>query len=309
MDEKKFKNLLTIVVTLFLFGYMIFGTSMVSDTKKDIDATRSELNKAKEQIKNASLIDGDLKVYFLDVGQGDSILIQSKNKNMLIDSGLKDGSTKLVKYLSSLGITKLDYVVATHVHDDHIGGMSDIINNFEIGTFYMPDTVTTTATFEDMLNTLNNKKIKYTVPKIDDEFNLDGAVFKVLSIGNDTTDLNTSSIVLRMIYGDNSFLFMGDAPISVEKSILNKDIKSDVLKVGHHGSNYSTSEAFLSKVKPAYAVISVGKNNSYNHPNTETLNKLSKIDAKIFRTDLNGTILFTTNGSKITVEMISTDTK
>ena len=227
---------------------------------------------------------------------------------MLIDAGNNADGEKLVNYFNTLGIKKFDYVVGTHAHEDHIGGMDDIINNFEIDTFYMPNAITTTKTFEDVLDALENKQIAFNTPEINKSFKFSNANITTLYTGTNTSDLNNTSIVLKLDYGSNSFLFTGDATSSIEKQIIDKDIKSDVLKVGHHGSSYSSSISFIDKVNPKYAIISVGKNNIYHHPSDITINKLNDRNIKIYRTDIDGTILLTSDGSNIKFKKIQTDT-
>lgn len=248
-----------------------------------------------------------LEISYLDVGQADSILINDHGTYMLIDAGNNEDGSKLVSYFKSLGISEFKYVVGTHAHEDHIGGMDDIINNFKIDNFYMPNAITTTATFEDVLDALDKNNVKLVTPTIDSTFTLNTALLTVLYTGTDTSNLNNTSIVLKMTYGSNNFLFMGDAPISVEKTILNKDIKADVLKVGHHGSQYSSSDTFLKKVNPTYAIISVGKNNDYGHPNEKTLSKLNNLNVKIYRTDESGTVKVISDGNTINIETLKTD--
>lgn len=300
MKKKGIINIISIIVVVL---YVIFGTNFIDEIK---NSTASVSNAFEENEKLE--VSGELKVYFLDVGQADSILIRTDNHNMLIDAGNNEDGEKLVSYFNNLGITKFDYVIGTHAHEDHIGGMDDIINNFDIDTFYMPDATTTTKTFEDVLDALISKNLSINIPKIDNEFDFEDAKLKVIYAGDETNDLNDSSIVLKLTFGNNSFLFMGDATSNVEKQILNKNISSDVLKVGHHGSQYSSKEEFLDMVKPKYAVISAGKNNNYGHPTKETLNKLMNRNIKLYRTDMNGTIIFTSSGNGISVETIATDT-
>lgn len=306
MDDKKKEKILRLIVAFVVIIYAMFNTNILGSITSGVTGAKKAISSSKT--KSVSKVDGNLSVYFIDVGQGDAILIKTAKENMLIDAGPLASSTKLTDYLKSLNISELNVVVVTHPHEDHIGGMTSIINNFKIDKFYMPDAITTTATFEGMLDALDKNNIKYTVPKIGDSFSLSEAKFDVLHVGTGENDLNASSIVLKMTYGENKFLFMGDAPVSVEEKILNDDLKSDVLKVGHHGSEYSSSQAFLNEVKPSYAVISVGKNNTYGHPNATTLDKLSSVDAKVFRTDLNGTILMVSDGTNINVSMIDTKT-
>lgn len=299
-------NWLNVIVGIIIILYVIFSSDFKNDVKK---ASASVTNTIKTTTKaEVKKVDGNLKVSFIDVGQADSILIENNNHNMLIDAGNNADGKKLVNYFKENNIESFDYVVATHPHEDHIGGIDDIINNFDVSTFYMPEVLTTTKTFEDVLDALDNKNMKYDVPKIDDTFNLGDANIKVIYVGNSSSDLNDSSIVLKLTYGNNSFLFTGDATSNVEKQILNKELKSDVLKVGHHGSSYSSTNEFLDKVSPKYAVISCGLNNIYHHPTSSTLNKLSNKKIKLYRTDEVGTIIMTSDGNDITVDTKKTDT-
>lgn len=258
---------------------------------------------------NQDIPDGEkLQIWFLDVGQADSILIQDNDAYMLIDAGNNEDGEKLVSYFQTLGIESFQYVIATHAHEDHIGGMDDIIDSFDIDTFYMPDVITTTKTFESVLDSLEEKNIAFQTPVVDSTFELGNATIQVLYIGTEENNLNNTSIVLKLTYGNNSVLFMGDAEKEVETTIENKEINADVLKVGHHGSDTSSSKRFLEKVNPSYAIISVGTGNSYGHPNNSTIQALENLNTKIYRTDENGTIIITTDGTNITFQTIQTDT-
>lgn len=247
---------------------------------------------------------GNLKVHFIDVGQADSILVQAPNgKNMLIDAGeTKDNA--VMNYLKGLGISKLDAVVATHPHSDHISEMADIISSFDIGNFYMPKVSHTTQTFADMANALKNKGIKATEAVAGNWIGLDENLGCDIVAPNSSNyeGLNNWSAVIHLSYGNTSFLFTGDAEALSEEEILNNglDIKSDVLKVGHHGSSTSTSSDFLKAVNPKYAVISYGEDNDYGHPHSETVEKLNNI--KTYKTATDGNIVFTSDGKNITVE-------
>lgn len=248
---------------------------------------------------------GTLKVHYIDVGQGDSILIQTPNgKNMLIDAGTNESSNTVTSYLSNLGITQLDIIAGTHPHEDHIGGMDAVINMFKIGKVYMPKATATTKTFEDVITAINNKGLSITTPVPGTTVDLDSSVkLEILAPNEDAyEELNNYSIVFKLTYGSKSFLFTGDAEDVSEKEMLSKgyDLKADVLKVGHHGSSSSTSDAFLSAVNPQYAVISVGKDNDYGHPAVSTMDKLKAKGIAVYRTDENGTIVATCDGTSIT---------
>ena len=247
----------------------------------------------------------DLKVHFLDVGQGDSIFIElPTNETILIDASIKDASNKIINYLIEENVSKIDYVFATHPHSDHIGGMSAVIKAFDIGQIYMPKAVTTTKTYENLLLTIKDKNLKIKTAKAGNTIiDTDDLKLVVLAPNQDSYEsLNNYSIVLKLTYKEKSFLFMGDAETLSEKEITG-DVQADVLKVGHHGSRTSTSQAFLNKVNPSYAVISVGLNNDYKHPHQEVIDRLEKKNIKIYRTDQNGDIIFTTDGYNIDVKV------
>ena len=254
--------------------------------------------------KNSQIDSTKMIVHYIDVGQGDSILIQVNNKNLLIDAGPKSDKKKLLNYLSSLNLDKLDYVIATHPHEDHIGNMDDVINNYNVLAFYAPKVQTTTKTFEKMVDSLKSKNLKINVIKkgtdsIDLGENTKVTVFSPTKDSYD--DLNNYSPVIKIQYGKTSFLFTGDAQKDVEKEILanNEDISADILKVGHHGSSTSTTNDFLKKVNPSIGVISVGRDNTYNHPNDDTIKRLKENKVTIYRTDKDGTVVLSSDGSQI----------
>lgn len=249
---------------------------------------------------------GNLKVHFIDVGQADSILIQAPTgENMLIDAGNNTDSDLIVNYLKTQGVNKLDYVIGTHPHEDHIGGLDVAINTFEIGKVIMPKASTTTKTFEDVLNAIKSKNLKITTPVSGDTFDLGQAKCTILAPNSNTyEELNNYSVVLKLEYGNTAFLFTGDAEDISENEMINKgyNLSADVLKVGHHGSNTSTTESFLKAVSPKYAVISVGKDNKYGHPDNEVLERLANANIQVYRTDEVGTILVTSDGENITID-------
>ena len=253
---------------------------------------------------------GTLEVYFFDVGQGDSELIRLPGgENILIDAGTSSTEDELVGELRSLGAETLDLVVATHPHADHIGGMAAVIDAFDVRQVVMPrvseSDTPTTKTYENLLQSIADKGLTITPAEPGDELlSSGGAVLTVLAPnGEDYGDLNNYSVVLRLTYGEDSFLFTGDAEEASEEEMLSLDwpLTATVLKCGHHGSETSTSPFFLDAVSPQYAVISCGVDNDYGHPDAVTLEKLEAAGAEVFRTDRQGTILASTEGSGVTM--------
>ena len=245
-----------------------------------------------------------LEVEFLDVGQADSILIRVNGSTMLIDAGTNSGASELVKELKAKNISKFDVVIGTHPHEDHIGGLDAVIKEFEVGSIYMPRVSSTTKTFSDVLIAIQDKGFNVTTPVDGTSFLLGNAQCTLLApISEKYTDTNNHSIVIRLVYGNTSFIFMGDAETISEEEMLTKNytLDSDVIKVGHHGSKSSTSDEFLQAVSPRYAVISVSEDNEYGHPEKEILEKLNAAGINIYRTDLQGDVTFISSGTDITV--------
>ncbi len=300
-----------IIVFIMVLGTACAGNSSTSDkkvgSKKNTEQTKSSKNTEESKVKEAdttqaSGVSGQLKVSYIDVGQADSILIQQGSSSMLIDAGNNGDSETVKSYISSQGITKLDFVVGTHPHEDHIGGLDYVINNFQIGKIYMPKATSTTKTFQDVITAIKNKGMQISEPTVGETFKVGEANCTILGpINSKNDDLNTYSIVIKVVFGNNKFLFTGDAQDSSEQDMINKgfDLSADVLKVGHHGSHTSTSQAFLDKVNPKYAVISVGKGNDYGHPHQEVMTRLQAKNIPVYRTDENGTIVATSDGTNI----------
>lgn len=245
----------------------------------------------------------DLRVHFIDVGQGDSILAESDGHFMLIDAGENDQAGIVSDYLRQAGVTTLDYVVGTHPHSDHIGGLDEIIEGFTVKTVILPPAAHTTRTFEDVLDAISNKGLKITKSVPGSTYALGNASFTIVAPARDYgDDLNNWSVGLRLSYGQNSFLMCGDAEDKAEADMVSSgmNLSADVLKAGHHGSRTSTSDAFLENVSPSYVVIQCGKGNSYGHPHKETLEKLEEDGIEVLRTDENGTIVAASDGEYIT---------
>ena len=248
------------------------------------------------------LVSSSFEVHFIDVGQADAALVLCDGKSMLIDGGNAEDSNLLYTYVKKQGIEKLDYVIGTHAHEDHIGGIAGALNFASVVKAYCPTTSYTTKAFKNFVKAVDNHGVSITVPTVGDCFALGSAECRVLAVNTDSDDLNNTSIVLRITYGDTSFMFTGDAERVVEEAILNRgiDVASTVLKVGHHGSDSSTSYRWLREVAPEYAVISVGKDNTYGHPTQEVLSRLRDAEVKTFRTDLQGDVICTSDGKKVT---------
>ena len=253
-------------------------------------------------------IDNDpniMEVHYIDVGQGDSILIRVNNKVLLIDSGPKSSKSKLTKYLNSLNIKNIDYLIATHPHEDHIGNISTIINNYKVNKFYSPKVTTNTKTFEKIVSTLKNNNLKITIlDNTTSSINLgNNTSVKVYSPIEDFKDdnLNNYSPIIKITFGKTSFLFTGDAEEYVEKQVVNNvsNLSSNVLKLGHHGSSSSSCKEFLDAVNPDIAIITVGIDNEYGHPHNEVLDLLKSYKIKTYRTDNDGSIILISDGKNI----------
>lgn len=255
-------------------------------------------------IETSNLEPSNLKVHFMDVGQGDSILLQTHNKTMLIDAGTRSSSDKLIKDLKKLGVEKLDVVVATHPHEDHIGGMPSVFKEFRVGKVYAPNASANTKIFQQFVEGVQSQGLKFTQIKRGTIIDFDkGIQVKAVGpVGDTYEDYNNASAVIKVTTGKISYLFTGDAEASSEKQMIDTgdDLSATVLKVGHHGSDTSTSDEFLKAVNPKVCVISVGKDNKYNHPSKSTTEKLLKKD--VYRTDISGIITVATDGENISVE-------
>lgn len=321
----KRKHTLTVALALFV----MFATFAINDNSST-PALSSNLSSKVAASSNESITTPDtnaaqldtapttvvlgqkLKVSYIDVGQADSILVQIPNgKNVLIDAGNNGDVNTITTYLKKQNVSKLDVVIATHPHEDHIGSMDKVISSFDIGQVVMPKKDSTTQTYKDMIKAIQDKGLKITEAKAGLKLDLGSEVNALLMAPNSTNyeDVNNFSAVLKLAYGNNTFLFEGDAQEQSENEMINAgyNLKADVLKVGHHGSNTSSSSAFLAKVQPKYAVISVGKDNSYGHPANITIDSLTKIGAKVYRTDLAGTIIVESDGTNITINTIASE--
>lgn len=247
-------------------------------------------------------------VHMIDVGQGDSILIQTKEKAVLIDAGERDQGQTVCDYLKSAGVNKLDLVIATHPHSDHIGGLADVLTQIRTEEILMPELsdemVPTTSSFQRLLTAVEKEDVRAVAAEPGLVYDLGGGVsLTVLAPVKDYDNLNNYSVVCRLDCGQTSFLFTGDAEKQVEQDLLDAgaNLQADVLKAGHHGSSTSSGDAFLDAVRPKIAAISCGQNNDYGHPHKEVMASFSQRGVTVCRTDLQGTVIFSTDGTDIVV--------
>lgn len=309
--RKKSKNKLLIqlisIALVILMSYFGYECTENGGFKNTINKAVASLSTSNNQVTiERKIVDGIMEMHTIDVGQGDSILVIQKDKVMLIDCGTRAKGSTVVKYLKELGITKIDILVGTHSHDDHMGGMAEVIRNFEIGKLYAPDNSKdgiTTYWYMDFLDAVSEKNIEWIYPKVGDTFEIGEANVQIVAPNSEEyNNMNNYSIVLRVTYGETDVLLMGDAEELSEEEIINNGlyIDVDVLKLGHHGSSTSSSEKFLNITTPQYAIISVGKGNTYHHPIKSVMQRLEKFGIKVYRTDESGTIIMSTDGNNIT---------
>lgn len=246
-------------------------------------------------------IDSSFEIHFLNVGQADAALVLCDNKAMLIDGGNAEDSSLIYSYLKNHAVSNLDYMICTHPHEDHVGGLSGALNFATVGIVYCSMNDYDTKTFQNFKKYLEKQGRQIQIPSAGDSFALGSATVTVLGPVGYYSDPNNMSIVLRIEYGNTSFLFAGDAEVDSERDILDTGatLNSTVLKVGHHGSDTSTSYRWLRETAPQYAVISVGEDNSYGHPTEQTLSRLSDADVTLFRTDLQGHIICASDGNTV----------
>lgn len=289
--------LITFILTMFT-GCTSIEHSEEETIKQNVieSVTVNEKNKDTEVEKFC----GEIKAHYIDVGQGDCEFIELPNgQTMLIDAGNSHNGSDIVNYIKNKGYSEINYVVATHPHADHIGGMAEVLNNFDVGVMYMPDKVHTSHTFENMLDAIEENSIKLHRAKSGDCV-LDTNVLKIdiLAPFGEENNLNNYSVVVKITYGTTVFLYMGDAEQEIERQLIYSDVDADVLKVGHHGSNTASIKTFIQTVSPTVSIISCGKGNQYGHPHSETMAMLHNNDSEIYRTDEVGTIVVTADENK-----------
>ena len=288
--QKKILKLKTLILaTVLLFSGCTYSEAVTSDPISPTTPSSSVTHNAKNNVE----------IHFIDTGNSDSILIKDGAKAMLIDGGDVDDDKDLVSYIQAQGVTEFEYVVASHPHADHIGGLDSVIKTFPIQYLFVANGDAETKTYREFINAAMDKGLKPSVPLEGKQFKLENSYFEVFNTNGGSTT-NDQSLVLRFTNGEDTLLFTGDAEAETEEEILDQMTDVDLLKVGHHGSHSSTTDAFLEKVNPEYAVILVGSGNKYGHPHLETVQKLEKAHIEVHRSDECGDIVFISTGEGLT---------
>lgn len=301
-SNKKKNSIITVIAVivliisaLFTYGPKNIWKSLISDT---------DINSASvSAVQESEAASQPLSVHYIDVDQGDSTLIRYGEYNILIDCAKKAYEDNVYSYLDKLGITKLDLVIATHPDSDHIGGFAYVLSNIRCDLYVLPQVsadIKKTQTELTLLNTLKTLKIKTEYAVNAKEYIFGDIKITTYLSQKEHDDKNEYSIISRLTYKNASYIFMGDAGKAVEKELINRglQLKSDVLKAGHHGSSKSSSEDFIKYIQPTLCVFSCGKDNDYGHPHSEVLTIMKKYDIKYFRTDYDGTVVIGTDGNK-----------
>ena len=306
MNDSTKKALMRLLAILIVF-IISYAYNKIFVSGNSNNAKKINLN---DNINNSKFTDvdfnnDDLNILFMYVGQADSTFIKYKDKTMLIDAGNNEDGNNIVKFLKSKGINKLDYIVGTHYDEDHIGGLDDIINNFDIGKFYLSNGGELGPNYYNLEKAAKKKNLTITIPKVGDKIDFGDVDMEVMSASKfDGKNDNNASIVIQAKYGSRKYLFMGD--LEKQEEAKRKWNEVDVLKAGHHGSNTSSTQEFLNQVKPKYVFVSAGKNNKYRLPNVKAMERIEKTGAKIFRTDVNeSSFWLTSNGNDIDIKEVS----
>lgn len=312
------KKYLSILLILCMCLTACTATNQATSTseKSQSDTTSGEAVQSGQEEKAAKAPDtskpeGTLEVHYIDVGQGDATLIKCGSHAMLIDGGNNNKGTTVQLYLKKQGVESLDYVIGTHPDADHIGGLDVIVYKYNCDTVIMPDYEKDTKTYQELVDVIHDKNMKITYPVVGEQYALGEAEFTIIAPNSNSYggNANDYSVAILLEYGKNRFLFTGDAEEASETEMLSNGIElsADVYKVAHHGSRSASTQEFLNAVRPKYAVISCGEENSYGHPHAEVLNRLRSMGVEVFRTDEQGSIIASSDGENITWNCSATD--
>ena len=303
-NTKKALMRLLVILIVFIISYA-YNRFFMKENLNNSNKVNLKDNINNSKFADVDLNNEDFNVLFMYVGQADSTLIKYKNKTMLIDAGNNEDGKNIVKFLKDKGISKLDYIVGTHYDEDHIGGLDDIIENFDIGKFYLSNGGELGPNYYNLEKAAKKKNLAITIPKVGDKIDFGDVDMEVMAASKfDGKNDNNASIVIQAKYGSRKYLFMGD--LEKQEEAKRKWNEVDVLKAGHHGSNTSSTQEFLNQVKPKYVFVSAGKNNKYRLPNVKAMERIEKTGAKIFRTDVNeSSFWLTSNGNDIDIKEVS----
>lgn len=313
MKKKKYSiGLATILILCFIISGAIFNNSNLTlgnkGPNKDVATTLDKNEKpssntvGKEENKEEveTVLQGNAaEIHFINTGNSDSILIISEDKSVLIDGGDNDDEQLVANYIKNKGIKKLTYVISTHPDADHCGGLDGVVSSLDVGQVFVANGSAETKTYTDFINAAANKGLSPSVPLEGSEYELTKGSYIKFFNTNGGSDSNESSLVTLFVNGEDKFLFMGDAEEETEREIINQLCDVDVLKIGHHGSKTSTTQEFLNKVNPEFAVILVGANNKYNHPASAPMALLQNKGVELHRTDECGDIIFKSTGKGV----------
>ncbi len=304
--RRKSKKEQTVIRNIFVIAVIIIALLYFLDSQGILkyDTIQTGLG-----LRDGASSDAEVSVHYIDVGQGDCELILIEKSVILIDAGEAQYGEKVVSYLKAQGVTRLDYVIATHPHSDHIGGMTEVLKTFEVDTLYMPlipdEMVPTGYSYENFLTAMIEKNVNFVELDSEEKLSINGVSVEIYPPVEEYNNLNNYSLITRMTHGSNTFLFTGDAEKQAENALLKSkiEVSAMVYKAGHHGSNTSSNEDFLKAVMPQICIISCGAGNSYNHPGDKAVERISKYAEVILRTDISGTIVIESDGKSVSYKV------